>query len=182
MLLYFFKHFPLSSFSHPHGCLRIDVFFFFFSFTFQYFYGGALVQHFSFCFSHVCLDSVHCGGVLDCMSLCPTIVCRTAISHNSYIQHCTYLLCIFISIDHFLLPCLVSEPLSTSVPFPLQIGTEQMNSWHGQPLTAEILGRGSKKAYIGEFHVWAACSEDVEMGLFIILKLYFGLTYQVSFQ
>ena len=74
-----------------------------------------------------------------------------------------------------------------SDPFPLQIGAEQTNSWHGRPLTAEILGRGSKKkkkkkAYIGEFHVWAARSEDVETRLYIILKLYFGFTYRVRLQ
>ena len=69
-----------------------------------------------------------------------------------------------------------------SDPFPLQIGVEQTNSWHGWQLTAEILGQGSKKAYIGEFHVWAACSEDVEMRLFIILKLYFGFTDRVHLQ
>ena len=69
-----------------------------------------------------------------------------------------------------------------SDPFPLQIGMEQPNSWHGRLLTAEILGQGSKKTYIGEFHVWAACSEDVETRLFIILKLYFGFTYWVCLQ
>ena len=62
-----------------------------------------------------------------------------------------------------------------SDPFPLQTGAVHMNSWHCRPLTMEILGRGSKNAYIGEFHVWASRSRVVGLNFFDSIEIIYWI-------
>ena len=65
-----------------------------------------------------------------------------------------------------------------SDPFPLQTGAEQVNSWHRQPFTTEILGVGLKNAYIGEPHVWESRSGEVGQ---IVSELFYWFNIPSSF-